>query len=349
MISSDSIMYEDALSISKLDLPWDTLAGKTILVTGVGGMLSSLITRAFLTITDIHKLNIHLLALTHNITQLRDSNAYLKKRPDCFLIESDICDLTESKIGSFDIAINGASPARPALHATNPVETLRANLIGTDNLLRCSVNRNAKFVMISSSEVYGNHTDGIDRIDEFTFGYLDPISPRSCYPEGKRAAEALVASYNRQFGLDALIARFGHIYGPGMALNDGRVQADFAADVVNHQDIALLSDGLSRRTYTYISDAVSGLLTALLCGNDLVYNIADPNGNVRIRDLAQQFVDARPRFNLHLVFANTDDKLRLFNSSPVLSLDASRLIALGWDPQITLANGIDRTLQSLGV
>src|SRR5262249_57559898 len=112
----------------------------------------------------------------------------------------------------------------------------------------------------------------------------------------------MCAAYQAQFGIECRVARFGHVYGPGMALDDSRVQADFAANVVAGQDIVLTSDGSAVRTYTYVADAIAGLFYALLRGDQMAYNIADPGGLVSIRRLAELFTQVRPEKSLRLVF-----------------------------------------------
>jgi nucleoside-diphosphate-sugar epimerase len=200
---------------------------------------------------------------------------------------------------------------------------------------------------MSSSEVYGAQPEGVRLIPEGSYGGFDILNPRASYSEGKRAAETIAGVYAAQHGIDARIVRFGHIYGPGMALDDGRVQADFAANVVRGENIVLNSDGAAMRTYTYVADAVAGLFTALLVGRDRAYNVADPQGMVSIRELARKFAAARPEKGLQRVFANpehADD--RAYNTSAFLGLDSSALEALGWRAQVDLTSGIDRMLRS---
>jgi nucleoside-diphosphate-sugar epimerase len=199
---------------------------------------------------------------------------------------------------------------------------------------------------MSSAEVYGAQPPGTELIDEQSYGGLDILNPRACYAEGKRAAEAMCAAYQAQFGLVCRIARFGHIYGPGMALDDGRVQADFAANVVAGSDIVLNSDGSAVRTYTYVADAIAGLFYALLRGDQTVYNVADPAGLVSIRRLAELFTQVRPEKGLRLVFTNQSDA-RSYSQVKGQGLNSERLAALGWQPMVDLPTGLSRMVTNM--
>jgi nucleoside-diphosphate-sugar epimerase len=251
--------------------------------------------------------------------------------------------------GPLDYVIHGASAARPAQHSTDPVGTLKANVAGSLHLLDlCVAKRSTGFALMSSAEVYGTQAlrSAATPIDENSYGTVDPLHPRSCYSEGKRAAETAAAAYQAQYGLTTRCVRFGHVYGPGMRLDDGRVQADFAADVMAGTNIVLNSDGSSVRTYTYVADAIAGMYYTLLRGSETAYNVADPRGQISIRDLALLFTEARPAKQSRLTYAAAVDA-RLYSPIRGLALDSTRLQALGWRPLVDLPTGIDRWLTEL--
>jgi nucleoside-diphosphate-sugar epimerase len=196
---------------------------------------------------------------------------------------------------------------------------------------------------MSSAEVYGQRADDGSLVAEDDYGSVDILNPRACYTEGKRAAETIAVSYHAQYGVPVTIARFGHIYGPGMALDDGRVQADFTADVIAGRDITLNSDGSARRTYTYLADAISGMFTAILTGENTAFNIADRDGFISIRQLAEEFTAARPDSGLRVRFRDGVDVSK-YNPVKGQGLDDARLRALGWAPHVGLSAGVDRTI-----
>jgi UDP-glucuronate decarboxylase len=340
------VVAADLAEITARDLPWDDLGGTTVLVTGASGMLPSYVARTLLALNDRRHTGITVLGLVRNEAKARTLLADVVDRPDFRLVVQDV-SLPLPWDGPIDYVIHGASAARPALHSADPVGTIRANILGTLNLLELGVAKHSRgFVLMSSAEVYGHQPPGTELIDEDSYGGFDILNPRACYSEGKRAAETLCAVYQAQHGLAARIARFGHIYGPGMALDDGRVQADFAANVVNGTDIVLNSAGTAVRTYTYVADAVAGLFYALLRGDDTAYNIADPGGLVSIRELARLFTEVRPERGLRLVFSNAADE-RAYSAAAAQGLSSARLAALGWHADVDLPTGLNRMVTAL--
>jgi nucleoside-diphosphate-sugar epimerase len=266
------------------------------------------------------------------------------ERGDFELLIADVADPQLPDVGA-SIVFHGASPAQPAAHASSPTTTLKSNVLGTLNLLdQVAHTEGSSFVLLSSSEVYGA-VEGRDMIAEDTFGGLNPFAGRAAYSEGKRLAETSLACYRDEFGVAPLSARFGHIYGPGIRLDDGRVQADFLADAVHGRDIVMNSSGSATRTYTYVADAVAGLLWAHLRGQEQVYNVADPGGLVSIRSLAETFAAHANGGPKELAFASAEDG-RSYSPMTSLGLDATKLLDLGWRPRTDLGTGVERTIRS---
>ncbi|WP_313477369.1 NAD-dependent epimerase/dehydratase family protein [Microbacterium sp.] len=344
--ASSPIIAGDLEEILARPIPWDQLRGTTVLVTGASGMLPSYAARTLLALNDKFDMRITVHALVRNEQKARTILSDIVDRSDFRLIVQDISEPVALD-GPLDFVFHGASAARPALHASNPVGTIRANLTGTFNLLDLCVEKKARgFVFMSSAEVYGAQPEGTELISESSYGGFDILNPRACYSEGKRAAETISVAYAAQYGTTARIVRFGHVYGPGMALDDGRVQADFAAHVVQGRDIVLNSDGSAVRTYTYVADAIAGMFVAVLTGDETVYNVADPAGFVSIRRLAELFTEVRPELGLKLLFTNDSDR-SAYNPSKGQGLDSTRLSALGWEPQVDLVTGLSRMVAAL--
>ncbi len=345
-VVTSPVIEHDLDEILGRDLPWQRLSGSTVLVTGASGMLPSYAIYSLLALNDRHGAGITVHGLVRNEAKARRLLANVLERPDFHLVVQDVSQPLELP-GPLDHVIHGASAARPVLHGTDPVATIKANLLGSFHLLDLSVaKRSRSFVLMSSAEVYGAQPADVELIEEQSYGGFDILNPRACYPEGKRAAETICAAYQAQFGIECRLARFGHIYGPGMALDDGRVQADFAANVVAGQDIVLNSDGSAMRTYTYVADAIAGLFYALLRGDQMAYNIADPAGLVSIRRLAELFTQVRPKKGLRLVFTNSSDA-RSYSPARRQGLSSERLNALGWRPMVNLPTGLDRMVTEL--
>lgn len=343
---SSPVVQHDLDEILDRDLPWDELSGSTVLVTGASGMLPSYVVHTLLALNDRHGAGITVHGLVRNGEKAKLLLADVLGRPDFHLVVQDVAAPVDLP-GPVDYVIHGASAARPALHGSQPVLTIKANLLGTFNLLDLCVEKAARgFVLMSSAEVYGAQPAETELIDEQSYGGFDFLNPRACYAEGKRAAETICTTYQAQYGITSRVVRFGHVYGPGMALDDGRVQADFAANVVFGKDIVLNSDGSGVRTYTYVADAVAGLFYALLRGEETAYNVADPSGLVSIRRLAELFTEVRPERGLRLRFTNESDA-RSYSLTKKQGLDSARLTALGWSPVVGLPAGLNRMVTHL--
>ncbi|WP_166997892.1 NAD-dependent epimerase/dehydratase family protein [Paramicrobacterium fandaimingii] len=338
------VFHEDVDQIAAHPLPWDRYRNQEILVTGASGMIPMYVVGTLLAANERYGLGMHVSGMVRNAAKATKRLGSALQRGDFSLVEADVVEPRPFD-RAFSIVFHGASPARPSLHKSSPVSTLKANTLGTINLLDSLVARGGgDFVLLSSSEVYGS-VDGNALISEDSVGTLQHFAPRASYSEGKRIAETALTAYADQFGIRGQSLRFGHIYGPGMALDDGRVQADFLANVVRGQNIRMMSAGAATRTYTYVADAVLGLFFAHLHGDAEVYNVADPAGNVSIRELAETFSQARPEKQLKLNFVNPEDG-RAFSPVASLGLDSRRLAALGWSAKTTLSTGVSRTIRS---
>jgi nucleoside-diphosphate-sugar epimerase len=196
--------------------------------------------------------------------------------------------------------------------------------------------------------VYGVPIDPDQLVGELDYGYLDPMNVRSCYAESKRIGETMCAAWSQQYGLHASVVRPFHTYGPCMALDDGRIFADFVADVVASRDIVLKSDGMAQRPFCYIADATLGFLTVLLRGEKAqAYNIANPQAEVSMRDLATMVAGLFPERGVGVRFdipAASDAYLKspIARSCPSIA----KASALGWTPQTGVEDGFRRTIQS---
>ena len=356
MTMKSSIIDEDVKRIIENDLPWYVFRGKTILITGASGMIPSYFLYTFLALNDLRGMDIKVIALVRNGDKARRVLGSMLDRDDVVLVCQDVAEplAVDEHI---DYIFHGGSAARPAQHKASPTSTIRANLIGTFNLLDRAVrDKSDAFVLMSSSEVYGQQlqdkndagaTDKDDQaaaITENDYGRVDTLDPRSCYSEGKRAAETICSCYNAEFGIKVLTPRFAHIYGPGLSLSDGRVQADFAGNVVRGEDIVMNSDGSSVRAYTYVADACAGVFYALLKGDEIAYNVADNSSIISIKELAEAFVASRPEKGLRVVTKAPSDDSRSYNKVKFIGLDGSRLEALGWKPEVQVREGTARMI-----
>lgn len=340
---NNRILVEDAKQILKQNIDWDKLKDSKVLITGASGMLGSYVARTALILKEKNDWDIEVYALVRNPHKLPEDIA-----DKVVVIQQSVTEPIETDV-KFDYVIHAASPASPLIMKDDPVGTVAANTLGTYYTLELARKSNAKgYLFISSREIYGQPYEGQKEFTEDSYGFVDPLSPRSCYPEGKKAAETMCASFAQQYGLNVKIARLAHTYGPGMSIDDGRVQADFLRDVVNNRNIVMKSEGKPIRTYTYVSDAVAALFHILLSSDEMVYNISSPESTVSIRQLAETLVNAYEDRGIKLVIDIPEEQKNSGAAPFTLGiLNSDKLHAIGWKPQHSLRDGLMRTVEYL--
>lgn len=341
------VIAADLDAIVEQALPWERLRSKTVLVTGASGMLGS-----YLTLVAAHanaKLD-----LGARVVAVGRSEASLQRAlgdvPAAGGVEFLIADVREPLplTGAADFVLHAASPAQPNAFLADPVGVIDANVAGSRHLLELVRASGGRLLFVSTREIYGEPATPGQNFREEDMGLVDPAQQRACYPESKRLAETLVAAYVAQHGVDAVIARLAHTYGPGMLRSDTRVQASFADRVLSGEDIVLKSTGELVRSYTYIGDAASGMFWALLTGSELVYNVANDEAMVSIRELAEIFLRASGNEAISLRFDLPDGSTPTgWSTSTGGNVVTERLRALGWKPLHSVASGVERWLEYL--
>ena len=336
------IMQEDIDNIIKADIRWEKLRGCSVLITGATGMLGGYLLRTLSELNRQRAYGMTLYILVRHPEKL-DEALRGQVKVICQSVSEPI--VTDAR---FDYVIHAASPASPQIMAKDPVGTIAANALGAFYTLQAAQRSDAKgYLYISSREIYGQPYADQKVFTEETYGFVDPLQARSCYPEGKKAAETMCVCYKEQYGLNTKIARLAHTFGPGMSIYDGRVQADFLKNVVHHEDILLKSDGSAIRTYTYVSDAVTALFYVLLNSDDMVYNISSEADTVSIRQLAQTLLDEFPERGLKLVFDIPEEAQKGTAPFTLGILGSDKLKALGWKPHYRLGEVLRRTVEYL--
>jgi nucleoside-diphosphate-sugar epimerase len=344
LLEPNPIMRADLERIAATDLPWPRLAGKKVMVTGGSGFLASYLVKSLLAASDRYGLNLQVICVARSQRSVQARLAAYLVHPGLRVVIHDIAQLLAA-----DFIIHSASQASPKYYGIDPVGTLMANSAGTMYLLNHAVrHRSSGFLFFSSGEVYGLPVNPDQPVTERDYGYVDPIQVRSCYAESKRIGETMCAAWAQQHGLHASVVRPFHTYGPGMMLDDGRVFADFVADVVACRDIVLKSDGLAQRPFCYIADATEGFLTVLLKGESgQAYNVANPCTEISMRDLAHTMAALFPERGVGVRFdippaSNAYLKSPIVRSCPSIA----KINALGWQPKVGIAEGFGRTIQS---
>jgi nucleoside-diphosphate-sugar epimerase len=343
------IIKEDLEKICSAELPWERLRNKTVIVTGGAGFLASYLVQSLLAIGRKYHLNVKVVCVVRNLDAAQERYASYKNCPELLIYHQDISLPCSSSLPLADFIIHSASQASPKYYGIDPVGTLQANSVGTMHLLEHAIrSKSEKFLFFSSGEVYGIPINPSKIIGETDYGYVDPMNVRSCYAESKRMGETMCVSWAKQFGLDVSIVRPFHTYGPGMALNDGRVFADFVADILSKRNIILKSDGLAQRPFCYIGDATVGFLTVLLKGQTSeAYNVANPRAEISMKNLAFTLTRLFPEFKLNVEFRGQSPGANYLNSSiPRQIPSIEKVSKLGWIPIINIEDGFRRTINS---
>lgn len=320
------------------------LNGNRCLITGAAGMIcSSVVEILFRLNTYGAQIKVYLAGRSKE-QMARRFAGYVEGR-DYFFIGFDAVKDTRLNV-DVDYIIHGAGNSNPAAFTRQPVETMLGNLMGLNSLLRMAVEKRSKRVLyISSSEVYGNKV-GNKPYEEQDYGFIDILNPRACYPDAKRAAETLCVSYGAEYGLETVIVRPGHIYGPTITRTDSRASAQFTWNAAEGKDIIMKSAGDQIRSYCYTMDCASAIITVLLNGeNGNAYNISNRNSVISIREMAKTLADYA---GTKIVFETPSKAERSgYNLMLNSSLNAEKLEALGWKACFDLNEGVKRTIDYL--
>lgn len=340
------VVQEDLKLMAEEHLDWHQFDGKTILVTGATGMLATYISYFLLYLKEERGIDLKLLALCRTKAKAENTFKDFLNKPYFHLLLQDVCEPIKYD-GSIDYIFHMAGNASPHYINTDPVGIVKSNMLGTFNILELAKEKHSsKVVFASTREVYGKNEEE-NSLTETSFGSIDPMENRSCYPESKRAAETIFRSYFLQYGINFNALRIAHSYGPGMNLHsDGRVMADLMGNVVDGKDIELKSTGEALRAFCYITDAVTGIFYAALKGEPgEAYNLANETEEISIRDLAKMLVSLRKDKDLKVFFNIPANNTGYCNYKRV-GLSTNKIEGLGWKPKINLFTGIKKTLNS---
>lgn len=348
----DDILQEDLdLLAQDSTIPFGLLKGKTVFVTGATGLLGSQMVKALLCSNRLYGTGIRVLALVRSKEKAQKVYGGLLARDDLQLVSGDVTQKIEYA-GQVDYMIHGASATSSRYFVSNPVETIATAINGTVNLLEFAKLKQAKgFLYLSSLEVYGTPAADAGLIRESYSGYLDPLSVRSSYSEGKRMAECICASYASEYQIPVKIARLSQTFGAGVEYTDGRVFAEFTRCALEKKDIVLHTKGQTVRSYCYTRDAVAAMLLILLKGEaGTAYNVTNMDTKISIADMAQLVCDTFPQAGIHVTFDMPQDVASFgYNPEMVIALDSSRLTALGWRPTVNLREMFTRLADSMSI
>jgi UDP-glucuronate decarboxylase len=303
---------------------------KKILVTGGAGFLGSHLC------SQLVQQGHHVLAVDNYFTGSKKNIEHLLDCKNFEVIRQDVCFPLFVEV---DEIYNLACPASPYYYQLDPIQTMKTSILGSYNLLGLAKRTGAKILQASTSEIYGDPQ--VHPQTEDYWGHVNPIGIRSCYDEGKRAAETLFMDYHRQHGVRTKIVRIFNTYGPNMAVNDGRVVSNFINQALRGEDITIYGTGEQTRSFCYVDDLIAGFIKYMeLDRSDEPgpINLGNP-GEFTMLELAQKVIDftASSSIIVHKPLPKDDPRQR----RPDISR-AQRL--LNWTPVVTLDQGLQHTI-----
>ena len=323
------------------------LFGKSILITGATGLICSAVVDLLIRLNETNDAKIKIIVAGRNKQKAIDRFAPFSDRKYFSFVKYDATSLDNDFDFSCDYVIHGASNASPNHIVAEPVETMLSNFYGVKNLLDYVKQGKAKRLLyISSSEVYGRKEHNRpSKVDDY--GGIDILNLRNSYSVSKCAAETLCVSYHEEYGVDSVIVRPGHIYGPTASENDNRVSSAWAYAAARGEDIVLKSEGRQIRSYCYCLDCASAIVKVLLKGQSShAYNISSPDSIISIKAVAE-LLSALTGANLKTKLA-TQKETKGFNLMHNSSLDSAELIKLGWKSMFYKELGFEHTVRILG-
>jgi dTDP-glucose 4,6-dehydratase len=302
---------------------------KRVVITGAAGFIGSHLAETLLdrdyTVIGIDNL---LTGDTANISHLHNR--------DFSFIKHDVTNYIYID-GPVDFVLHWASPASPIDYLELPIPTLKVGALGTHKALGLAKAKNARFVIASTSEVYGDPLEHPQK--ETYWGNVNPVGPRGVYDEAKRFAEAMTMAYHRYHGVDTKIVRIFNTYGPRMRLNDGRAVPAFMSQVLRNQDVTVFGDGSQTRSFTYITDLVDGIIRLMLSSENDPVNIGNPV-EMTIKQIAETIIRMTGSSSkiVYRPLPTDDPKQRRPDITRARTL-------LGWEPKVQLEEGLVKTIE----
>ena len=301
---------------------------KRVVITGAAGFIGSHLSETLL------DRGYEVIGMDNLLTGDIANIAHLHNRPFTF-IKHNVTNYIYLD-GNIDYVLHWASPASPIDYLELPIPTLKVGALGTHNALGLAKAKAAKFVLASTSEVYGDPMEHPQK--ETYWGNVNPVGPRGVYDEAKRFAEAMTMAYHRYHGLDTKIVRIFNTYGPRMRLNDGRAVPAFMSQALQDDDVTVFGDGSQTRSFTYITDLVDGIIKLMLSDQNEPINIGNPR-ELTIKQIAETIIrmtDSKSKI-VYRPLPIDDPKIRRPDITRARTL-------LGWEPKVELEEGLVHTI-----
>ena len=304
---------------------------KRVLITGAAGFLGSHLCDRFI------KEGYHVIGMDNLLTGNLDNIQHLFPLKQFEYYHHDVSKFVHVP-GELDYILHFASPASPIDYLKMPIQTLKVGALGTHNLLGLAKAKQARMLVASTSEVYGDPLEHPQK--EEYWGNVNPVGPRGVYDEAKRFLEAITRAYNTYHGVETRIIRIFNTYGPRMRVNDGRVLPAFFSQAIRGEGLTVFGDGSQTRSFCYVDDLVEGIYRLLLSDYDMPVNIGNPD-EISIKAFGEEVLELVGNPNAKLVYRDLpkdDPKVRQPDITKAKEI-------LGWEPKISRAEGLKRTYE----
>jgi dTDP-glucose 4,6-dehydratase len=300
-----------------------------IVITGAAGFIGSHLAETLL------DRDYSVIGIDNLLTGDTDNIAHLRNR-DFTFIKHDVTNYIYID-GPVDYVLHWASPASPIDYLELPIPTLKVGALGTHKALGLAKAKNARFVLASTSEVYGDPLEHPQK--ETYWGNVNPVGPRGVYDEAKRFAEAMTMAYHRYHRVDTKIVRIFNTYGPRMRVNDGRAVPAFMSQALRNEDVTVFGDGSQTRSFTYITDLVDGIIKLMLSSENDPINIGNPR-EMTIKEIAETIIRMTGATSsiIYRPLPTDDPKQRRPDITRARTL-------LKWEPQVALEEGLVKTIE----
>lgn len=286
-IYENEIYLNNIKEVANLNIKWEDLKNTRFMITGATGMIGKFLIDTIMYLDETTDLNCTIIAIGRNKEKAEKRFSKYFNSKNFEFVEMDINDKIEYN-GEVDYILHAASSTSPLQYSTYPITTITTNVIALNSLLKFGSEKNIKkFIFTSSVEIYGENKGDVDRFDENYLGYINCNTLRAGYPESKRVAESLCQAYIKEKGMYIVIPRLARTFGPTLLQSDTKALSQFIKNGVNRENIVLKSEGNQLFSYTYVTDAVKGILYTLFYGeNGGAYNVCDEKFDITLKELA---------------------------------------------------------------
>ena len=328
---------------------WEKFANKTFFITGGTGLIGFYVINSLLYYSQVNQSDIHIIALVRDIDKANEMyKEQLQISKSLSFFVGDLEDLPEIDV-PINYIIHGASPTASIYFLEYPVETIKTAVLGTMNILEMAKEKAIdSMVYLSSMEIYGVNFDS-EKISEDHQCNLNTMNARNSYPESKRLCENLCSSYYAEYGIPVNSLRLTQTFGPGIKSDDKRIFAAFIHSHLKNQDIDLLTEGRTCRSYLYLADAVTAILTVLSSEvKNQAFNVANEETYCSIRDMADLVANKISCGHINVnINLGTQNSVQKFMPELYMNLSSEKLKKLGWTAKFNLVDMYKRTIQSM--